>query len=64
MVFDSERTPKTTNDYESVTLAEGGAMYDIDKRDKTLTHWTDADSYRIAEMHPVDDLGTTVEFVA
>lgn len=46
------RCKKLADDYARVSLKAG--THDIDKSNKNLTHYSDADTYRLARLYPVD----------
>lgn len=53
LLVDPARCPRTVEDFEGVTLLEGGSGEIDKKRDKLLTHLTDGLGYYIEERFPV-----------
>ena len=52
-MVDPKNCPHSVDDYEGVTLLEGGAG-ELDKtHDPMLTHLSDADGYYIADQHAI-----------
>ena len=56
-LVDPEKAPTVVDDFDNVLLLEGGAGEIDKKKDKTITHWTDAFGYYIESEHPIDTTG-------
>ena len=55
LYVDPEEAPYTVKDFEGVSLLEGGSGEIDKKKDKKLTHLTDAIGYYIAKEFPIED---------